>query len=81
MNAKGKLRIMFNEENADGCFSEENRVVLADAVLQVIQHANFSILELHMVMSTGDVQEMLSGMQRAGVEVVMDRMLPAGDPN
>lgn len=81
MKATGKLRITFSENNTEGCFSEQNRAVLANAIMQVIEHANFSTLELHVVMPADDVEDMLDGIQQAGVDLQLDEVPTAGEIN
>ncbi|MBZ5598725.1 MAG: hypothetical protein LAN83_10415 [Acidobacteriia bacterium] len=74
MNTKGKVRISFDGDAGDGYFSGENRIFLADAAMYVLEHGNVSILELHIVMPMQDVQDMMNGMQRAGVELWLEEM-------
>jgi hypothetical protein len=81
MNAKGKFRIAFSESGAQGSFSEENRALLADAILQVIEHSKFSVLELHVVMSADDVEDMLDGIERAGIELKVEDAIPSHELN
>lgn len=81
MNAKGKFRITFSENEADGSFSQENRAVLAEAIMHVIEHSNFSVLELHVVVPADDVEEMLNGIQRAGVDLKVEDAFPLREVN
>lgn len=74
MNTKGKVRISFDGDVSDGYFSGENRIYLADAAMHVLEHGNVSILELHIVMPMQDVQDMINGMQKTGVELWLEDM-------
>lgn len=80
MNTKGKVRISFDGDMPDGQASEGNHVFLADAAMHVLEHGNVSILELHIVMPKLEVEGMLNGMQRAGVELWLEGMAQA-DPD
>jgi len=76
MNAKGKLRIIFSEDEADDGFCSENRAVLADAVMHVIKHSNFSMLEVHIIMPSENLEQMLDGIQQAGVDLSFEAVAP-----
>jgi hypothetical protein len=79
MNSKGKVRISFEGDVPDGHFTGENHIFLADAAMYVFEHGDVSILELHIVMPKVDVEGVMKGMQRAGVELWLEDMSQVPD--
>ncbi|HVO81053.1 MAG TPA: hypothetical protein VMT28_09995 [Terriglobales bacterium] len=79
MNTKGKVRISIEGDTPDGYFSGEERIFLADAAMHVLDHGKVAILELHIVMPQHDVQNVMKGIQRAGVELWLEDMTQVPD--
>ncbi len=88
MTANGKIQITINSSYTDGEFLrytddyfQQNRVVVADAVVQTIDHSDMSLLELRIVVPSQHADELLVGMVTGQTEIAIGKMSPVMEPD
>lgn len=88
MTANGKIQITIINNYTDGEFLrytddyfQQNRVVVADAVVQTIEHSDLSLLELRIVVPSQHADELLVGMVTGQTEIAIGKMSPVMEPD
>ena len=88
MIANGKILITVQSGPTDtdlieacdenGCTS---RIVIADAIVQIVELSDFSLFELRIIVPRVDAEEMVVGMMKGQTEISMSKISPTLDPN
>ncbi len=88
MTANGKIQITINSSYTDGEFLrftdeylQQNRVVIADAIVRTIDCSSLSLLELRIVVPSEHADELLVGMVTGETEIAIGKMSPVIDPD
>jgi hypothetical protein len=83
MTANGKIQITINSSYTDGEFFrftdeylQQNRVVLADAIVRTIDHSDLSLLELRIIVPSQHADELIVGMVTGETEIAIGKMSP-----
>jgi len=81
MNAKGKTRITISASYSDGDFLCKDRVYLAETLMRTFQEANFSVLELHIVVPSREAEQLMRGILTGETELLIEKMSPLISPD
>jgi len=85
MIANGKIHITITSGNTDDvlCFGDEclarNRVVIADAIVRTVEHADVSLLELSIVVPADRAEELVLGMLTGETKIAVGKISPVLD--
>ncbi len=76
MTAEGKIRITIIASYRDGDYFVPGREFVAEALLRAFEKSNFSLLELRIVASRAEAEELLRGMFTGKTELLIDSIKP-----
>ncbi len=77
MTSEGKIRISVTASYQDGEYLCVDREFVAEALLRIFDKSNFSLLELRIVTSRNEAEELLRGMVTGKAELLIDSIKPA----
>jgi len=88
MTANGKIQITIITSHTDGEFfqftneyMQQNRVVVADAIVRTIDHSKMSLFELRIIVPSQHADELLAGMVMGDTEIAIGKMTPVMEPD
>jgi hypothetical protein len=88
MTANGKMRITLTSNYTDGelChFGDDllpqERVLVADVLIRTIEHSRLPALELHVIVSSQNAEDLLLALVRGDTEMALGKISPAVEPS
>ncbi len=85
MTTNGKIQIVISSIPRDGTMLDsdlpQERIQLAEACVRTIEHTHSSLLELHIVVTSDNAEQVLAGMVKGETAISIGKIFPNSQPN